>query len=59
MGFKGAIITDPSKPDGTPQKLMAVDRLKSLGWTPQTDIARGLQLTYGWYLAAMESQLRA
>ncbi len=59
VGFKGAIVTDPSKPDGTPRKLMAVDRLKSLGWARPTDLARGLRLTYAWYLAAMEWQLFA
>ncbi len=59
VGFKGAIITDPSKPDGTPRKLMASDRLKSLDWAPHADLARSLRLNYGWYPAGMESQLLA
>ena len=48
MGFEGAIVADPSKPDGTPQKLMAVDRLRSLGWSPHTSLTDGLALTYSY-----------
>ena len=56
VGFKGAMVADPSKPDGTPQKLMAADRLRTLGWSPRTSLTDGLALTYKWYLDAMESR---
>ena len=54
VGFEGAIVADPSKPDGTPQKLMAADRLRSLGWSPRTGLTEGLELTYKWYLDASQ-----
>ena len=55
VGFEGAIVADPSKPDGTPQKLMAADRLRSLGWSPRIGVTEGLELTYRWYLDGIES----
>lgn len=50
VGFKGSIVTDLSRPDGTPRKLLDVSRLKDLGWKPQYDLKRGLTETYSWYL---------
>lgn len=44
--YKGEILTDPTKPDGTPQKLMNVTRLTELKWTPQTSLEVGLQQAY-------------
>jgi nucleoside-diphosphate-sugar epimerase len=49
-GFKGEIITDPSKPDGTPRKLMDVSRLANMGWQAKIDLEEGLETTYRWYL---------
>ena len=49
-GFKGEIITDPSKPDGTPRKLMDVSRLANMGWQAKIDLEEGLEATYRWYL---------
>jgi nucleoside-diphosphate-sugar epimerase len=49
-GFKGEIIFDPSKPDGTFRKLMDVTRLANLGWRPKIDLSRGLAETYHWYV---------
>jgi GDP-L-fucose synthase len=46
LGFKGDLVFDPSKPDGTPQKLLDVTRMLSLGWTPRTTLAEGIALTY-------------
>lgn len=46
VGYKGEIVTDPSKPDGTPRKLMDSSRLNSLGWTPKTSLAEGLAVAY-------------
>ena len=50
VGFKGHIRWDHSKPDGTPRKLLNVDRLHRLGWRPQRTLEQGLQDTYEWYV---------
>jgi GDP-L-fucose synthase len=49
-GFKGRIITDPSMPDGTMQKLMDSSRLVNLGWSTQISLQQGLTQTYQWFL---------
>ena len=46
VGFEGEILRDPTKPDGTPRKLMSADRLRELGWKPRTGLREGLALTY-------------
>ncbi len=51
VGYAGKIVTDPTKPDGTPRKLLDVSRLSALGWRAQTDLAEGLAAAYAWYLA--------
>jgi GDP-L-fucose synthase len=48
-GYNGRIVTDPSRPDGTPRKLMDVARLNSLGWRPEVDLDAGLESTYAWF----------
>ena len=50
VGYKGQIIFDATKPDGTPRKLMNVDRLKELGWTASISLKEGLAGTYQWFL---------
>jgi GDP-L-fucose synthase len=50
VGFFGAIELDPSKPDGTPRKLLDVSRLAALGWKPQISLREGIQTTYSWFL---------
>ncbi|MEQ1619916.1 MAG: GDP-L-fucose synthase [Methylococcales bacterium] len=50
VGFKGEIVWDSTKPDGTPRKLMDVSKLKSLGWQPNTALAEGLAGTYSWFI---------
>ena len=50
VGFKGDIVFDTTKPDGTPRKLMDVSRLRSLGWEAQITLAQGLAMTYEWFL---------
>jgi len=47
--YKGRIVWDTSKPNGTPRKVMNVDKLKSLGWEPKVDLKTGLQQTYSWF----------
>src|SRR3984893_11983582 len=49
-GFKGELIFDPSKPDGTPRKLLDTTRLQKLGWTPRVSLRDGIEQTYQWYL---------
>jgi GDP-L-fucose synthase len=46
VGFKGEIIFDRSKPDGTPRKLMDVSRINSLGWIDKIDLSSGLRNVY-------------
>jgi GDP-L-fucose synthase len=46
VGLKGALIFDPTKPDGTPRKLMNTDFLSSLGWRPRINLREGLLRTY-------------
>ena len=50
VGFKGELIFDPSKPDGTPRKLLDTSRLEKLGWTPRVSLRDGIEQTYQWYL---------
>ncbi|MBY5267725.1 GDP-L-fucose synthase [Spiribacter salinus] len=49
-GFKGRIVTDPSKPDGTPRKLLDVTRIASMGWRARIGLHEGIEATYQWYL---------
>lgn len=49
VGFEGQIVFDPSKPDGTPRKLLDVSRLQSLGWSPSISLRDGLESTYKWF----------
>ena len=46
VGFKGTISTDPSKPDGTPRKLMDNTRMTGLGWAPAITLEQGVRLAY-------------
>ncbi len=46
IGFRGKLTFDPSKPDGTPRKLLDVSRLFNLGWRPSVPLAEGVDLTY-------------
>jgi len=47
--FDGALVFDRSMPDGTPQKLLDVTKLKKTGWVAQTSLQEGLQKTVAWY----------
>ena len=49
VGHDGPVEHDPSKPDGTPRKLVDTSRLDALGWTAQTALREGLERTYDWY----------
>jgi len=54
-GFKGRVTFDPSKPDGTPRKLLDVSRLSRMGWQARIPLEDGLRSTYQWYLARQGS----
>ena len=49
VGFKGEILWDTSKPNGTPRKVLNIDRIKSLGWEPKISLKDGIESTYEWY----------
>jgi GDP-L-fucose synthase len=51
VGFKGAIVFDSSKPDGTPQKLLDVSRMSSFGWKAKTGLRDGLSLAHQAFLS--------
>lgn len=51
VGYTGTIGTDPSKPDGTPRKLLDVTKLTELGWKAGTPLREGLADAYAWYRA--------
>ena len=55
VGYKGGIGFDPSKPDGTPRKLLDVTRLHGLGWRPRVGLREGLALAYADFLARFDS----
>jgi GDP-L-fucose synthase len=50
VGFGGALTFDPSKPDGTPRKLLDTSRLRALGWSPRIPLREGIKRTYTWFL---------
>lgn len=50
VDYGGDIIFDTSKPDGMPQKLLDVTKLKDAGWVYKTDLQEGIKTTYEWYL---------
>lgn len=57
VGFEGAIHFDGSKPDGTPRKLLDVNRLKAMGWRAKTELREGIERAYQDYLQRFGSSL--
>ena len=51
VGYEGNIEYDPTKPDGTPRKLLDVSRLTALGWRSRIPLDAGVRDTYRWFLA--------
>ncbi len=49
VGFDGEIKFNSTKPDGTPRKLLDINKLSSLGWTPKYSLNSGLKQTYTWF----------
>jgi nucleoside-diphosphate-sugar epimerase len=56
VGFRGRIVTDPSKPDGTMRKLMDSGRLNRLGWRPSIPLEEGIAETWRWWLSARDAR---
>lgn len=50
VGFKGDIVFDATKPDGTPRKIMDSSRINTLGWKPAITLEDGIRTTYQWYI---------
>ena len=50
VGYRGELVFDASKPDGTPVKRLDVSALNSLGWQASTSLEEGIRKTYAWYL---------
>ena len=59
VGFQGSIKWDPSKPDGTPRKLLDVSKIRELGWSPRVSLQDGLSSTYEWFRAHWNELERA
>ena len=53
VGFRGDIVWDRDKPDGTPQKLLDVSRINKMGWKARTGLKQGIIQTYDWYKESM------
>lgn len=54
-GYKGRLVFDTSKPDGTPRKLLDLSRLRALGWQASIPLEDGIRSTYEWFLNHFES----
>jgi GDP-L-fucose synthase len=57
IGYRGDIVYDRSKPDGTPRKLLDVTKIRSLGWRHEVGLREGIAKTYDWYLNAEKEGL--
>ncbi|GLZ41877.1 GDP-L-fucose synthase [Actinokineospora sp. NBRC 105648] len=53
-GYTGRIEFDPSKPDGTPRKVLDISTLTGLGWEPRIRLREGVAATYAWYLESLD-----
>ncbi len=58
VGYKGEIVNDTSKPDGTPRKLLDVSLLKSAGWNYSVGLKEGIEKVYSWFQNNVESSKR-
>jgi len=50
VGYKGSIVWDTSKPNGTPRRALDTSKMKSLNWSAKTDLETGLKITIDWFL---------
>jgi len=51
VGFDGELAWDPTKPDGTPRKLLDISKICALGWKPEISLREGIARTYEWFRA--------
>ena len=51
IGFNGKIVFDPSRPNGTPRKVVDTSRLSKMGWNHKINLYEGLEKTYKWFLS--------
>ena len=51
VGYRGDVIWDTSKPDGTPRKLLNVDRINEMGWKAEIELRHGIESVYADYLS--------
>ena len=58
VGFSGSLDFDTTKPDGTPRKLLDVERLRSMGWRPTISLRDGIRDTYDWFLQSYAAAAR-
>ena len=49
IGYRGHLIFDPTKPDGTPRKLLDISKMSAMGWRAKISLREGIQRTYQWY----------
>ena len=56
VGFKGSLSFDTSMPDGTPRKLLNVDKMNALGWRATRDLKAGIADTYAWYVESLKTR---
>ena len=55
IGYKGDLVTDTSKPDGTPKKLLDSSIIQSCGWRPSISLKDGIEMTYQDFLSNYEN----
>ena len=58
VGFRGDIVWNSSMPDGTPRKLLNVDKLHNIGWTEKVSLEEGIKREYDWYKEQDEKDLK-
>jgi GDP-L-fucose synthase len=56
VGYSGRVDWDASKPDGTPQKLLSIEKLTRMGWRPSISLREGIRRTYAWYLGQLNNR---
>ena len=59
VGFRGGIICDTRRPDGTPRKLMSVEKLQAYGWSPRISLGAGIADAYAWFLRSSDARSSA
>lgn len=59
VGYTGTISLDTTKPDGTPRKLLDVEKLRELGWQARIPLREGIKQTYAWFLETSPAMIRS